>query len=260
MDRRKTLRWFGVAALGLTLPVAASQSTDKVPIVTTKLEDGADTVSVNQAVACKIIGVGNAGCNIVTKAFIRDLQVENCHPQFACVSMGLQSIAAAHEANELHPCIAPIAPVQLGRFSAHGNVNTVCAAAHKNEGALHALIDGADIVILVAGIGGGTGSAVAPILASMAEESGALVLGVVVTPFNWELGRYHSAFAAVRALERHSHYLVSLPNEKVGQILGSSTALDEVFAQQELIGTACLQRLIVDGSRFCIDRTRSATQ
>ena len=146
------------------------------------------------------------------------------------------------------PWNAPIRTVQLGRYGAGGNIKVACAAARKHDKTLRSLIDGADVVILVAGIGGGTGSAVAPILASLAEESGAMVLGVIVTPFRWELGRYPNAFAAVKALERHSHYLATLSNNVVADLSGKHATLDDLMAQQELLGTACIRRLITDAA------------
>lgn len=253
------MKWLGVSALGLNFPAAASQSTDKVPIGSTAAGDADDTLSVAPAVACRVIGVGDAGCNIVLAAWSSGLlQAKDCQSEFACVSMGQQSIRAVVEANRLRPDTAPIKRVQLGRFGAGGNVNIARTAAQKHDSSLRSLTDGADVVILVAGIGGGTGSYVAPVLASMAQESGALVLGVIVTPFRWEWGRYPSAYAAVQALEQHSHYLVSLPNQVVGDLMGEST-LDDLIAQQALIGTACIHRLLVDGGRFCIDRRSHPT-
>ncbi len=173
--------------------------------------------------------------------------------------MERQSIRAVIEANRLHPGIAPIRTVQLGRFGAGGNVNIARAAARKHDKALRSLIEGAEVVILVCGVGGGTGSGVAPILGSIAQGSGALTLGVIVTPFRWELGRYPNAFKAVKELERECHYLVSLSNQKVGEAMGKNVSLGDLIIQQELLGTACIHRLLMDGSRFCIDhRSRPA--
>lgn len=146
--------------------------------------------------------------------------------------------------------------MQLGRFGANGNVNVALTAAQKHDMALRSLVSGAEIVIVVCGIGGGTGSAVAPILTKMAQYAGALTLGVVVIPFRWEYGRYKSAFEAVRELDRHSHYLVSLPNEKMAELLGVDATLDDLITHQEQLAKACIQRLMLDGSRFCIERWR----
>ena len=260
MDRRKTLKLLGTAAFGAILPALAFQPTDKVPILGSASEVVNETLSATPKVTCRIIGVGDAGINVAVAAFSSGvLHTADCQPEFACVSMGQMGIRAVINANRLHPGIAPIRPIQLGRYGAGGNVNVARAAAKKYDGTLRSLVEGAEIVILTAGLGGGTGSGVAPILGSIAQEAGALVLGVVVTPFNWELGRYPNAFQAVKALEGHSHYLVSLPNEKMAEFLGMDATLDEVIAHQEALATACIHRLLLDGHSYCIEsRHRSA--
>jgi cell division GTPase FtsZ len=167
--------------------------------------------------------------------------------------MGVQSNWTISEANRRNPDMTPPQQVRLSELGSGGNVSIARAAALEHEGALRSLIDGAEVVILVCGVGGGTGSGVAPILAKMAQEADALTLGVVVTPFRWELGRYPNAFQAVKQLERECHYLASLSNSVVGDLLGEQATLDDLITQQELLGTACIHRLMVDGSRFCID-------
>jgi cell division protein FtsZ len=260
MDRRNTLKWLGAAALGLSLPSVASQPAERVPIDVAGPDALAIATSVTKVVACSVIGVGAAGCNIVLAAWSSGrLQTKHCQAEFACVSMGRQSIRAVIESNKVNPGRAPVKRVQIGRFRAGGNVNVARAAARKHENALRSLIDGAEVVILVAGIGGGTGSAVAPILASMAQEAGALSLAVVVTPFRWELGRYPNAFQAVKELERECHYLASLSNQAVGEAIGGDATLDDVITHQEILGAACIHRLMKDGSRFCIDRRSRPT-
>lgn len=255
MDRRKILKRFGAAALALNLPAVASQSTDTLPIPGAAPEDLDGDALVTAPVVCRVIGVGGAGCNILLAAWSSGL-LHDGRSQFACVCMG--STKAVTCANMRRPDFAPIRTVQLGRFGTYGNVNIARAAALKHDRSLRSLVAGADVVILVAGIGGGTGSTVAPVLARMAEESGTLVLGCVVTPHKWELGRYPSAFAAVKELERHSHFLVSMPNEKMGELLGVDATLDEVIAGQEILGTVCIHRLMVDGQSYIERRRRPA--
>lgn len=257
MDRRNTLNWLAAAAFGLHIPTLAFQSTVKVPIGDAAREKPDNSRTGSGKVVCRIIGVGDAGCNIVLAAWSSGLlHAPNCQSDFACVSMGRQSIRDAISANRRSPWNTPIRSVLLGKYGAGGNVNVALAAARNHDFALRSLIDGADMVILVTGIGGGTGSAVAPILASMAMEAGALVLGVIVTPFKWELGRYPNAFQAVKSLEQHSHYLVSLPNENMGEILGMDATLDDVIAHQEALAAACLDRLMLEGGLFCIESRR----
>ena len=184
MARRNTLKWLAAAAFGLHLPTLAFQSTVKLAIRDGARENPDKSRIGSKKVACRIIGVGDAGCNIVLAAWSSGLlQASDCQSNFACVSMGLQSISDAIAANRLHPGIAPIRTVQLGRFGAGGSVNIARAAARKHENLLRSLVDGADIVILVLGLGGGAGSAAGPALARLAMEAGALVLGVIVTPF-----------------------------------------------------------------------------
>jgi cell division protein FtsZ len=256
MDRRKSLKLLGIAALVNCFP-AASQSNNEIPIVAGPGADADAIPAATQAVACRVVGVGDAGCNLLLAAWSRGLvQPDGCNTEFGCVTMGQHSTQAVRAANRLHPDIAPIRAVQLSRHGSGGNADVARAKARKHQSALQSLVEDADIVILVAGIGGGTGSTVSPLLASMAMEAGALVLGVIATPFAWEIGRYPNAFKAVQALERSSHYLVSLPNEKMGQLLGVDATLDDVISFQQSLATACIQRLLFDGSRFCTGRPR----
>ena len=255
MDRRYSLKSLWVAALGLYLPELAFQSPVGVSIEDAAHARHDNSRSGPKKVTCRIIGVGDAGCNIVLAAWSNGLlHAPDCQSDFACVSMGRQSVRDAISANRQKPWNAPIRPVQLGKYGAGGNVNVARAAAQRHDKTLRSLVEGADIVILALGLGGGTGSAAGPALARMAMEAGALVLGVTVTPFKWELGRYPNAFQAVRSLEQHSHYLVSLSNEKMGELLGMDATLDDVIASQEALAAACIQRFLLDGGRFCIDR------
>jgi cell division GTPase FtsZ len=85
----------------------------------------------------------------------------------------------------------------------------------------------------------------------MAQEAGALTLGVIVTPFGWELGRYPNALQAVKELERECHYLASLSNQAVGDAMGEEATLGDLIIQQELLGTACIHKLMHESTRYC---------
>lgn len=257
MYRRTTLKWLGAAALGLSLPVVTSQSKGKVPKLGAATGDADETLSAIPKVTCRIIGVGEIGIQVVARAFSSGLiHAPNCQPVFAAVSMGRKGIGAAIIANRLHPEFAPIRPVQLGRFGTGGDVNVARAAARKYDRTLRSLVDGAEIVILVMSVSGGTGSGVGPMLAKMAQEVGALTLAVVIVPFRWEVFQYPSALQASKDLERECTYLVTLPNQEIGDLLGTDATLDDLATQQGLLGTACIHRLMEDGSRFCTERWR----
>ncbi|MDP2367421.1 hypothetical protein [Rhodoferax sp.] len=260
MNRRSTLKWLGAVALGVSLPATVSQSTELVSLAVIAPDEPDHLPLQTESVVCRVIGVGDAGRNILLAAWSSGLlQAKHCRAEFACVNMGRKSTRAVSKANRLNPGITPVKSVQLARFGAGSNVKVARTAARKHDKALRSLMDGADVVILVAGLGGGTGSGVSPILAGMAREAGALAFAVVVTPFSWELGRYPNAFQAVKELERECDYLASLSNQTVGEELGEDATLDDVVTQQKLMGAACIRRLMVDGSRFCIDRRSRPT-
>lgn len=228
MHRRDTLRLLSAAVLGISLPAMASPSS-----------------------AIRIIGVGDAGCNIVLAAWSSGLlQVNEYRPEFACVTMGQQSSRAISEAQRLHPDSAPIRTVQLGPFGSGGNVGIARDAAFKHHSELRSLIDGAEIVILVAGLGGGTGSGVSPILAAMAKDAGTQTLAVVVTPFNWEIGRYPNAFDAIKALRSHCDCMVALSNQAAGDAMGDDATLAEVIKHLEQDGADSIRMLMRLGTRF----------
>lgn len=259
INRRNTLAYFGAATLGMNLPALAFQPTNETPIPSAASGAVNEAASVTPKVVCRVIGVGDAGINVLVAAFSSGLiHAPDCQPEFAAVSMGRKGIRAAILANRLHPEFAPIRPVQLGRYGAGGNISIARAAARKYDRTLRSLVEGAEIVILVLGIGGGTGSCVGPMLAKMAQEIGALTLAVVITPCRWEIGRYPNAFQASKDLERECTYTVALPNQVIGDLLGVDATLDDLVAQQELCGSFSIHSLMTVGSRICIDRRRPA--
>ena len=225
--RRDTLRFFGAAVLGITLPVTATPSA-----------------------SIRVIGVGDAGIHVLLAARSYGLHhADDNQPAFACVTMGRQSILGISEAQRLHPGFAPIRTVQLGLFGSGGNVGIAQTSAFKHQDDLRSLVAGADIVILVAGLGGGTGSGVSPILAAMAQEAGAQTMAVVVTPFDWELGRYPNAFDALKVLRSHCDYMVALSNQAAGDAMGDGTTLEDVIKHQEQDGAESIRMLMRLGTR-----------
>lgn len=259
INRRNTLAYFGAATLGMNLPALAFQPTGETPIPSAASAAVNEAASVTPKVVCRIIGVGDAGIGVAVAAFSSGLiHAPDCQPEFAAVSMGRKGITAAIMANRMHPEFAPIRPVQLGRYGAGGNVNVARAAASKYDRTLRSLVDNAEIVILVMGLGGGTGSYVGPSLAKMAQEVGALTLAVVITPFRWEIGRYPNAFQASKDLERECTYTVTLPNQEIADLLGVDAAFADLVEQQELCGSFSIHSLMTVGSLFCIERRRPA--
>jgi cell division protein FtsZ len=227
-DRRDTLRLLSAAVLGISLHAVASSRP-----------------------AIRVIGVGDAGVHIVLSARSSGLlQANEYRPEFACVTMGQQSSQAISVAQRLHTDSAPIRTVQLGPLGSGGDVGIARDAALKHRSELRSLMDSAEVVILVAGLGGGVGSIGSPLLATMAKEAGAQTLAVLVTPFTWELGRFPNAFDAIKNMRRNCDFMVALSNQATGNAMGDEATLEDVIKQQEQDGTDSIRMLMRLGTRF----------
>jgi len=197
VDRRLFLRSVGAGVADLSFPAAASPAwSQPSAIAGQSLWSGANGCSAG---FCKVIGIGGAGCNIVratwSSAVLKSAQL---WPEFICVDLGDQALRHVSTANDAAPERAPIKTVSLAPFGSGGWVNGARAMALRQREVLRALVADADMVVLVAGLGGGTGSGVTPIMARFAHEAGALTLAAVVTPFDYEGVRQRKADAAIR--------------------------------------------------------------
>ncbi len=104
------------------------------------------------------------------------------------------------------------------------------AAAQEDMEQLRAICDGADIVFVLAGLGGGTGTGAAPVLAQAAKEKGALVLAVVTLPFEFEGGRrQRQAQLGFQQLKAAADAVICLPNQKLFKLLDEKTGMSEAF-------------------------------
>jgi cell division protein FtsZ len=116
-------------------------------------------------------------------------------------------------------------------LGAGGDPELAMEAAKESMPELQAILTGADVVILCAGLGGGTGSAVAPLLAKMAKENGALVISVVTTPFEFEGRRRGQQSAeALQDIKRHTDALVHFENDRMAELAAPRAEVEETFA------------------------------
>ena len=99
----------------------------------------------------------------------------------------------------------------------------------KTVSASPRLIDGADMLFITAGMGGGTGTGAAPVVAEVAKELGILTVAVVTKPFLFEGKRVRAANAGIEALARHVDSLIIIPNEKLMQVLGDDVSMLDAF-------------------------------
>ncbi len=169
----------------------------------------------------KVIGVGGGGQNAVNRMMEEGIQ-------------GVEFIAANTDAQALTLSRAPIR-VRLGDkltrgLGAGGDPEIGRKAAEESSDELYSVLKGADMVFVTAGMGGGTGTGAAPIVAQVAKECGALTIGVVTRPFTFEGGRRsQSAEAGVAKMKEHAHTLISIPNDRLLQLADKKSSLQDAF-------------------------------
>ena len=186
--------------------------------------------AVNQAAVIKVIGVGGGGGNAVNHM----LKAEIEGVDFICANTDAQALKASNAHNI----------IQLGNSITHG----LGAGADPEVGRQSALEDrdriedvlgGADMIFITAGMGGGTGTGAAPIVAQVAKEMGILTVAIVTKPFSFE-GRKRCEIAnnGIRDLSQHVDSLITVPNDKLADVLGADVPLVNAFksADDVLLG------------------------
>ena len=169
----------------------------------------------------RVIGVGGAGGNAINH-MIRAKQ------------RGVEYVAVNTDAQVLDESLA-MRRVQIGAeltqgLGAGGDATIGREAAVEDEDELGRMVAGSDLVFIAAGLGGGTGSGAAPVIAKKARESGALTVGVVTKPFTFEgAGRWKVADEAEAELKANVDTLLLIQNEKVMGMIGEDTSMLEAF-------------------------------
>lgn len=169
----------------------------------------------------KVLGVGGAGCNAVGHL---------AREGFAGISL------AALNTDSAALTLSPVeTKLNLGARSmrgigAGGEPMRGRAAAEEDAAAIRALCEGADVVFVIAGLGGGTGTGGAPVVARLARECGALVLGLAILPFEFEGSRRLSkAKLGLDELKAAADAVICLPNQKVFKLIDEKTTLMETL-------------------------------
>lgn len=183
-------------------------------------EDGAP--SGQRRLTLKVFGVGGAGCNAAS------------HIAQTCLA-GVEFVAINTDAAALERC-AVAQKLSLGTkltrgLGAGGDPERGRGAAEEDKDKLRALCQGVDVAFVVAGLGGGTGTGAGPVLAQVAKDCGALVLGLVVLPFDWEgVRRQRQAQLGLHQLKAVADAVVCLPNQKLFTMVADKTSVLEGFA------------------------------
>jgi cell division protein FtsZ len=177
--------------------------------------------ALKKQIVLKVFGLGGAGCNAAGFA---------CQAGFTDVEF----LAVNTDSQALEACATP-AKFVLGASRTHGlgaggDPAVGRAAAEEDVEKIRSFCAGADILFLLAGLGGGTGTGAAPVFARIARESGALVLALITLPFDFEGDRRQAqAQSGLQDLKAHADAVICLPNQTLLKMLDEKTSVLEGF-------------------------------
>ncbi|GMB08544.1 cell division protein FtsZ [Thermolongibacillus altinsuensis] len=181
--------------------------------------------TVDQLATIKVIGVGGGGNNAVNRMIEHGVQ-------------GVEFIAVNTDAQALNLSKAPI-KLQIGAkltrgLGAGANPEVGKKAAEESKEQIEEALKGADMVFVTAGMGGGTGTGAAPVIAQIARDLGALTVGVVTRPFTFE-GRKRATQAAsgIAAMKEAVDTLIVIPNDRLLEIVDKNTPMLEAFREAD---------------------------
>jgi cell division protein FtsZ len=169
----------------------------------------------------KVVGVGGGGQNAVNRMISEGLA-------------GVEFIAVNTDQQALMLSNAPVR-IRMGDkvtrgLGAGGNPEAGEKAAEESSDELYSIIKGADMVFITCGMGGGTGTGAAPVIARVAKELGSLTIGVVTRPFSFEgTPRMRAAEAGIEKLKEHVDTLIVIPNDRLLDIVDKRASLQQSF-------------------------------
>jgi cell division protein FtsZ len=177
--------------------------------------------TIEQGAVIKVIGVGGGGGNAVNTMIASTLEK-------------VDFVVANTDAQSLRISKAPV-KIQLGReltkgLGAGSKPEVGMSAAQEDRDTLQETMKGADLVFIAAGMGGGTGTGAAPVIAEVARESGALTVGVVTKPFTYEgKARMDQADRGINELKKHVDSLIIIPNDRLISMASKNMSLFDAF-------------------------------
>lgn len=174
-----------------------------------------------------VIGVGGAGNNAVNRMIEENIG-------------GVEFVGVNTDSQALTLCKAPVA-IQIGEkltkgLGAGAKPEIGKKAAEESADMIQDVIKDADMVFVTCGMGGGTGTGAAPVIAKMAKEKGILTVGVVTKPFKFEgKPRMKNALAGIEELKKSVDTLIMIPNQKLLQIVDKKTTIPDAFRKADEI-------------------------
>ena len=180
-------------------------------------------LEMDQLAKIKVIGVGGAGNNAVNRMIESGVK-------------GVEFIVANTDLQVLNSSKAPI-KLQIGEkltegLGAGAKPEVGREAALESKDAIKDILSGADMVFVTCGMGGGTGTGAAPVIAEIAQDLGALVVGIVTKPFSFEgKKRMEQALSGLQELKNHVDTLIVIPNDRLRDIIDKSTPMLDAFRE-----------------------------
>ncbi len=196
---------------------AGKQSTFKKRQVSVEMV----TPEITPVASLKVVGVGGGGCNAVSRMMKAGVK-------------GIEFIALNTDAQALYHCEAPT-KINIGKASTRGlgagsNPDVGRQAAEESSEEIKAAIEGADMVFITCGLGGGTGTGGAPVVAEIARELGILTVAVVTKPFTFEgMKRKSQSEDGLENLKGKVDTLITIPNDRILSIIDKKTPLMDAF-------------------------------
>ena len=189
--------------------------------MTNPTDNSTEHSALKKSFSIKVLGVGGAGCNAVNHL---------ARESFAGVSFAVMTTDAPALAQSPVPAKLNLGAKSTRGLGAGGDPERGRAAAEEDAAHIRALCEGADVVFVVAGLGGGTGTGAGPVVARVAKETGALVLSIVMLPFDCEGSRRaRQAQLGLHELKGAADGVICLPNQKVFKLIDENTSLLEAF-------------------------------
>lgn len=171
----------------------------------------------------KVIGVGGSGCNAITHMATNEIE----GVQFISINTDAQSLSSGVESLKIQ-----IGDTITKGLGAGANPEVGKQAAEADLELIMDTVKGADMVFITCGMGGGTGTGAAPVIAKAIKDLGILTVGVVTKPFTFEGNkRMNHADNGIQELRQQVDALLVIPNEKLSQVFGSKTNLFDAFAK-----------------------------
>ncbi len=172
----------------------------------------------------KVIGLGGGGCNAIDRMLSMGYGVDDV--EFIAANTDLQALQRCNANTKIL-----MGPQLTNGLGSGGHPEVGEKAAMESEDILRKALEGADIVFLTAGMGGGTGSGSISVAAEIARELGAITIAVVSTPFSFEAGRrITNARTRLSKLAQHCDTLITIPNDQLLKVSPSNITLRQAFA------------------------------